>query len=360
MVNKMKAAVFQGPKRFTIETLQIPETGPNDVLIKVKACGICGSDLSSYKLGIFNKPGQIMGHEYIGEVAAVGVNVEDVEVGERVTGQGSLPCGNCFWCQRQEFGFCPNTFHTLVGYSEHGAFAEYVLLRNAIVEKTLFKFPDHIDDETGATAEPLSVGVSTIIRTGIKSGDKVVVLGAGVIGNGCMQAAKAAGATVLVTDISDFRLNLARKLGADDVFNANKGNPVEWVKEKFGEGPYHFHEGSKAGGMADVVIDAAGVTETPQQAIEMVRSGGTICIVASSAEPAPIDTLAINLKGINWVPGLGGGKGGGGIGSAIPYLADGRMNGKALISHRFPLEDIHEAFETQLQGEESMKVLIKF
>ncbi|MFK9116906.1 zinc-binding dehydrogenase [Peribacillus frigoritolerans] len=354
---KMKAAVFYGARNIKIEMVPIPKPGPNDVLMKVKACGICGSDLHSYKLGLFIEPGQIMGHEYVGEIVEVGSEVKDVKIGERVTGQGTKPCRICYWCKRQEYGYCPDVFHTLVGYGRPGAFAEYVLLKDAVINQTIFKIPGTIDDETGATAEPFSVGVSAIRSTGIKHGDKVVVLGAGLIGNGCMQAAKAVGAQVLVTDISQQRLELAHKLGADDVFNVGTGNPVEWVKDKFGAGPYHFHEGENAGGMADVVIDAAGVPSTPQQAIDMVKSGGTICIVASAEEPAPIDTLSINLKGIRWVPGLGGE---GGIGSAIPYLADGRMRSKELITHRFPLEEIEEAFETQLRPGDSMKVMITF
>jgi threonine dehydrogenase-like Zn-dependent dehydrogenase len=356
MNKKMKAAVFYGPRDLRVEMVPIPKAGPKDVLIKVKACGICGSDLHSYKLGLFIEPGQIMGHEYIGEVVEVGTEVEGVSVGERVTAQGTTPCGKCFWCKRQEYGFCPDVFHTLIGYGRSGAFAEYVLMENPIVGQTLFIFPDSIDDETGATAEPFSVGVSAAEHTGIKAGDKVVVLGAGVIGIGCMQAAKAAGATVLITDVSEKRLALAKKLGADDTFNVTKGNPLDWVKEKFGVGPYHFHEGEKAGGMADVVIDAAGVPATAQQAIDMVRSGGSICIVASAEEPAPVSTFAINMKGIRWLPGLGGA----GIGSAIPLLADGRMKSRELISHRFSIDHIQEAFETQLNADESMKVLIKF
>jgi threonine dehydrogenase-like Zn-dependent dehydrogenase len=352
---KMKAAVFYGPRNLKIESVPIPNVGPNDVLMKVKACGICGSDLHSYKLGLFIEPGQIMGHEYVGEVVEVGANVKDVQIGERMTGQGTKPCETCYWCMRQEYGYCPDVFHTLIGYGRPGAFAEYVLLQDAVIEQTLFRIPNCIDDETAATAEPFSVGVSAVNSTEIKKGDKVVVLGAGLIGNGCMQAAKAVGAQVLITDISQQRLDLAKKLGADEVFNVTNGDPVEWVKAKFGHGPYHFHEGKDAGGMADVVIDAAGVPSTPQQAIQMVKSGGTICIVASAEEPAPIDTLAINLKGIRWVSGLGGG-----IGSAIPYLANGQMRSKELITHRFSLEQIQEGFETQLRAGESMKVMITF
>ncbi len=351
MSERMRAAVYHGPRKLSIESVPVPEVGHSDVLIKVRDCGICGSDLHSYKAGMYVSPGQIMGHEFMGTVAAVGDFVEGIDEGDRVTGFGIGVCGSCYWCARQQYILCPELFQNSTGYGLPGGFAEYVLIQNAVVGQSIHLIPDELDDETAATAEPVSVGVGAIDAAGVRPGDKVVVLGAGMIGNACMQAARAAGAEqVAVVDISPVRLEAAKSLGADEVFDARSGDALAWVKELWGVGRYHFNEG----GMADVVIEAAGAPVTIQQAFEMVRSGGTIVFVGLPEEPAPFDVTKIVHKQPRMVGSLGGD-----FARALEMLASGRIKTKELITHRFPLEETPEAFEIQLRAEKAMKVMVQ-
>jgi len=347
----MRAAVYRGPRELRVEPVPVPEIGPSDVLVRVHSCGICGSDLHSYKAGMYIRPGQIMGHEFMGTVAAAGEDVEGVEEGDRVTGFSIGVCGSCYWCSRQQYILCPELFRNSTGYGLPGGFAEYVPIRNAVVGQSIHPVPGELDDETAATTEPVSVGVGAIEAAGVRPGDRVVVLGAGMIGNACMQAARAAGAgQVAVIDVSPVRLEAARSLGADAVFDARTGDALSWVKELWGVGRYHFNEG----GMADVVVEAASAPVTVQQAFEMVRSGGTIVFVGLPEEPAPIDVTKIVHKQPRIVGSLGGD-----FARAIELMASGSIRTKELITHRFPLEDAAEAFETQLRTGEAMKVMIQ-
>jgi len=351
MSGEMRAAVYNGPRELSVETVPVPEVGPSDVLIRVRECGICGSDVHSYKAGMYIRPGQIMGHEFMGVADSVGENVEGIEVGDRVTGFSLGVCGDCYWCTRGQYILCPELFENSTGYGRPGAFAEYVLIENAAVGATVHRVPDELNDESAATVEPVSVGVGAVDAAVIRPGDRVMVLGAGMIGNACMQAAKAASAQeVAVVDISPVRLAAARRTGADAVFNASDGDALEWVKEMWGVGRYHFHEG----GMADTVIEAAGVPQTIQQTFEMVRSGGSIVFVGLPEEPAPLDVTKIVHK----QPRISGSLGGD-LGKGLELLASGQIRTRDLISHRFSLEVAPEAFEAQLRAEEAIKVMVQ-
>jgi len=351
MEGTMKALVFHEPRKLTVEKVPIPEVGPRDVLIRVKVCGICGSDLHSYKLGHFQKPGNIMGHELMGVVAEAGREVAGVKEGDRVFGLSFSICGKCYWCQREEYSHCPYTYDTLTGFGKPGAFAEYVHISNAVLNVNLYKIPDEIDDETAATIEPTSCSAAFVEQAGVKPGDKVMVLGAGMLGNTCMQAAKAAGAAlVAVSEVSPLRLEIARQTGADAIFDARKGDAVEWAKELFGVGPYPFGEGA----MADVVFEVAGVPLTVRQSFDMIRSGGTIAFVAAGEEDAPIDINKLMHKSPRIVAGNYGN-----FAKGIELLATGKVKTSSLITHRFSLDEGPEAFEMQLRSNEAIKVLIK-
>ena len=349
-MRQMKAAVYRGPGNISVETVPIPEVGPRDVLIRVRACGICGSDLHSYKCGMYIHPGQIMGHEFMGEIAAIGDEVQGLEVGDRVTGFSIGVCGQCYWCNKGELYLCPELFKKSTGYGRPGALAEYVLIENAIPGVTVHRLPDTIDDATGATVEPVSVAVRAVDLAGVQAGDKVIVLGAGMIGNACMQAARVAGAAFIgVCEVSPVRLAAARELGADATFDARSGDAVEWAKSVVGVGPYHFNEGA----MADVVIEAAGSPVTIQQSFEMVRSGGTIAFVGLPEEPTPVDTTKIVHKAPRIIGCLGGD-----FARAIQLLASGKIRTASLITHRFTLDEAPKAFAAQLQADRVIKAMV--
>lgn len=350
MARMMKAAVLKGVRDIEIQDIPVPDIGPKDVLIKVSNCGICGSDIHSYTTGMYVEPGQVMGHEFTGIAYAVGDEVEGISTGNRVTGFSAGVCGECDACKRGQPLLCAALFRNSTGYGRPGAFAEFVKIENAILGATIHKLPDSIDNITAAMIEPVSVGVSAVTQAHVKAGDRVVVLGAGMIGNACLQAAKAAGAAeVLVIEVSSTRLKLAKESGADDVFDARNGDALDWVIDKFGPAPYHYH----VGGNADVVFEAAGAPVTIRQAFEMVRPGGTICFVGLPEGATPIDTTKIVHKMPHIVGSLGGD-----FVAAIERLSSGKIRAKQLMTHRYPFDKIKEAFEMQLNADETVKVMV--
>lgn len=347
----MTAAVLREPNNIVLQDVPIPQIGPSDVLIKVRFCGICGSDLHSFTSGMFVDPGQIMGHEFSGEIAEVGESVLDLRRGDRVTGFSAGVCGECASCERGEAILCAELFKNSTGYGLAGAFAEYVKIERAVVGESVHKLDDTINNIQGAMVEPIAVGVSAVTQAKVKPNDKVVVLGAGMIGNACLQAAKAVGASeVIVVEVSDTRLRLAKDCGADDVFDARTGDALRWVMDKFGEAPYHF----QIGGNADVVLEAAGHPTTIKQAFEMVRPGGTICFVGLPEGEVPIDTTKIVHKMPQIVGSLGGD-----FVAAIDAINAGKIRPEPLVTHRFALGDIATAFQQQLNADETVKVMIE-
>jgi 2-desacetyl-2-hydroxyethyl bacteriochlorophyllide A dehydrogenase len=351
-MGKMKAAIYHGVRDLRIETIDIPEVGENDILLKIDACGICGSDVHSYGTGLYVNKGQIMGHEFSGGVVKTGKNVKDIQVGERGTGFYSKFCGKCYWCKHKQYILCPNLFKASTGYGLPGAFAEYLLIPNAKRNISFFSIPVEMDKYTAATVEPVSVAAHTVAQCSPKKDDKVVIMGAGLIGNAVMQIFKASGVgKVVVTEVSEQRLNFAKNLGADDVINAATENVMERVKELVGIGPYHFNEGA----MADIVVDAAGAPSAVEQSFEMVRSGGTIAFVGLPEKKASLDTTKIVHKTPRILGCLGGD-----FYKSIELLKNNEVKTRELITHVFPIDHAREAFETQMKPHESVKVMIEF
>ncbi len=351
MAREMRAAVFKGPCDIELEMVPVPEIGPRDVLIRVTQSGICGSDLHSYKTGLYISHQQVMGHEFVGLVAEVGAAVDGLAEGDRVTGFYAGVCGECFWCSTGQMILCPALFTNSTGYGLPGAFAEFVAIPSAVIGQNIWRIPDGIDDDTAATSEPVAVALNAIVAAGIKPGDSVVILGAGMIGNASMQAAKIAGASrVGVVEVSNSRLEAARSHGADLVCDARNEVPLEWAKDNFGVGAYHFHEGA----MVDVVIECAGSPATISLAFEMVRAGGSIAFVALPKGPELIDISKIVHKLPRVVGSLGGD-----FDMAIDSLSSGAIHTSDLVTHHFSLEDTNAAFAAQLDVEEAMKVMIK-
>jgi len=346
----MKAAVLEGAGQIRVKDIARPSLGPRDVLIGVTTCGICGSDIHSFKTGMYVEQGQVMGHEFVGRVAAFGADVQGLAEGDRVTGFSAGFCGECDACKAGQVILCAALFENSTGYGRPGAFAEYVKIENAEVGANIHHLPDTIDDEAAAMVEPMAIGVTAADAAEVKSGDKVVVLGCGMIGNACIQAAKAAGASVVLgVDVSPLRLQLALQCGADAVFDALEGDALQWVMDQIGSAPYHFNVGAAA----DVVFEAAGIPQTIQQSLEMVRPGGTICIVGLPEVAAPIDTTKIVHKLPRIIGSLGGD-----FARTIGKMAAGEIDPRPLATHRFALSDAPAAFEKQLQASDAMKVMI--
>ncbi|MPW26550.1 alcohol dehydrogenase catalytic domain-containing protein [Alkalibaculum sp. M08DMB] len=354
MEGNMKCAVLQEIGRFTIETVPIPKYGSKDILVRVKYSAICGSDVHIFDTGFGLKEFPfIIGHEFSGEIVEKGNEVEVLEVGDRVMGLNIDFCGECWWCKNGLWD-CPNIVKTGIGFYEQGAFAEFVVIKNARLNFNVYKLPNKLDDRVGSLAEPISVGVGNVDAIEVKKGDKVLVLGAGIIGLGAIAAAKAKGAEVAVINRSKTRLAKAIEMGADHAFSPLDGDPMDWIINLWGNGIYAYHYGPKEGGMADIVIEAAGVPTTFRQAFEMVRVGGKICIAGTATELATIDPNWILLKNPKIFSGLSGN-----FAESVRMLANKEIDGDKLISHEFNLEQIQEAFEVAKNTKESIKVILK-
>jgi threonine dehydrogenase-like Zn-dependent dehydrogenase len=383
----MKAAVYYGARDFRIEDVEVPKIEPTDVLISVKACGICGSDIHTFKKGIFSRPGFIMGHEFSGEVVEVGRKVKDIKIGDRVvaliapTHVAHQGCGQCFWCLRGQPQWCPTVGHKpcgecaycksgrfwmcdgmqrhmLIGYGRNGAYAEYVFVPDAVLDKNIFKIPDSMRWEEAALIEPLWGGYRWVMMANPKPHETAVVTGLGPIGLSVMLVLKQFVSKVIVSEVSQKRLRLAKELGADVVIDATKEDPLQKVIELTGTGRSFS---GKGGGCADIVMECSGVPTAMQQAIEMTRTGGRIVLVGVFEQEVPLNINHIIHKQLSLISSYSKGQRqiGEEIKVAIDLISSGKVDAKSLISHVFPLDKIMEAFEVQTNPELAIKVIIK-
>ncbi|MBA7617510.1 putative zinc-type alcohol dehydrogenase-like protein YdjJ [subsurface metagenome] len=282
----------------------------------------------------------------------VGAKVTDVKLGDRVWGTALLPCFKCEWCQRKEYIRCPNV---KVGgiWGLHGGFAEYVWFPVILLNRNVVKLAETMSYHDGVLIEPISVGVGIVKRAEPKTDDVVVVLGAGIIGLGTVVNLKALGVSkVIVSEVSEKRLQVAKELGADILINAGKEDVVKRVMD------------DTSGRGADIVVEVAGKPVTFLQSIDMVRPDGKIMIAAtyeesfefnpSLARPGMPKTSLLR-KAIR----MFGCYGGGNFQGSFELIKAGKVKDKQVVTHVFPLDRIKEAFETQMNAKESIKVMIE-
>jgi 2-desacetyl-2-hydroxyethyl bacteriochlorophyllide A dehydrogenase len=334
----MKAAVLRGPETIKTETVKDPAVPDDGIVIRVRTCGVCGSDLHVYKTGA--PEGTIFGHEFSGDVAEVGKNVKEIAVGERVTAVGFRPCGQCFWCAKGKFHRCSDM--SLTGYQLPGAMAEYVPIPIAIAGQTVFKLPDEFSYEDGATVEPLSISLFSVRRGQPKESDTVAVLGLGVIGLSAIQVLKSMGVSrILAAGRRASRLEAAKACGADLVIDAAKEDALAAIMD------------ATAGMGVNSVVECAGSPDTFNQSIEMVRGGGSILLVAIYEDPLTWDPRQVIAKNIRLVGCLGGNFPG-----SIELIRSGKANTRPFVTHRYSLDEAHQAFRTQLKDRDAIKVMI--
>ncbi len=345
-MSAMKAAVLQRPGEIRVEERQIPEPGPGEVLVRVRAVGVCGSDVHYYKEGrigryVVEKP-LILGHESAGEVVALGPGVSNLSVGSRVALEPGVPCRRCRTCKSGRYNLCPDvTF--MATPPVDGAFVEYI----AWPADFTYPLPENLGYAEGALMEPLAVGMHAVRRARLVPGCTVLVLGGGPIGQLALLAAKAAGAgrTILV-DLEDRRLEVASRLGADVTINPGR----ESVSDATGA--------ATGGDGPDLVIEAAGTAATVRQSIELVRRGGTVVWIGlPSQDPCEVSALQaidkeVDILGIfryaNVYP------------DAIRLAASGKIDLTPLVTHRFPLEEARRALDTVAeQKSAAVKVLVE-
>lgn len=322
----MKAAVCEGVRKITVKEMRMPGPGADEVLIKVKSSGICGADVKAY-LGLHPEVVYpvTLGHEFSGEVSALGDGVEGFEIGDGVIVEPLFPCGECADCLAGDYNLCDEL--ALIGYHVPGSFAEYVIARASF----LYHKSESLSFNEAALIEPLAVAVHAVRRAGIGIGDLVVVLGVGGVGLLVMQVAKKAGATVIATDRSSEKLHLAADMGADYVVDTDSSDLHELLMAM-----------TKDRG-ADVVVECAGVQQTMIQAVDLVRRGGTIVMVGWTGNE--LDQVSLTEIAMGEINLLGSAIYCRDFPTALELAVTRDVNLSAMISHEFSLSEVGNALE---------------
>lgn len=348
MEGKMKAVRFYAPGKIRLEEVDIPEIGPEELLVKVKAALTCGTDVKMYRRGHPKvKPPMTLGHEFAGTIAEVGEKAADrFCVGDKVAVANSAPCNSCFFCEIGKPNLCEHLLETLIGFSVDGAYAEYIRIPARIVRQNTYKVPQDIPFEEAALLEPLACAVNGNDMANIRLGDVVAIIGSGPIGLCHLQLARLRGASkIVVTDLKEERLKIARMLGADVVIDASKEDQLSRVKEL-----------TKGLG-ADVVIEAVGLPQTWELAFKMTRKAGTTLFFGGcpSGTKVTLDTERIHyedltLRGVFHHTPLS-------VLQAYRLIMSGKFNGKPLITDWMPMSELETALQRMGRGE-SIKVAI--
>ena len=342
----MKALVYTKPYRFEYGEFPDPDVKQDDVLIRVKACGICGSDVHGYTGETGRRiPPLIMGHEGSGIIEEVGANVRNLNRGDRVCFDSTVYCNRCEACKRGNYNRCEN--RQVLGVStpssrRDGAFAEFVAVPWWIVSR----IPDDLPFHDATLVEPLSVGVHAANRAPTSEDKTAVVIGAGMIGNFIIQAIRLKGANKLIaSDIKDFRLGIAKESGADVVVNARKEDLKRTVLE----------ETNNHG--ADVVFEVVGKGDTFQQAVEITRMGGHVTVVGLQEKTVSLNVQDLVSKEIT----LDGSYASAGeYRECIGLLSSGKINVAPLITDVLPLSEGQLAFDRLHRGkEDQFKIILE-
>ncbi|MHC1724335.1 MAG: NAD(P)-dependent alcohol dehydrogenase [Aminipila sp.] len=343
---KNRAAYMTELNKMEIREIPVPETGEQEVLVKLEYVGICGSDVHYFhdgRCGDFVVDGEFMlGHECAGTIVKVGSGVTKLAVGDKVALEPGITCGQCEFCKSGRYNLCPDV-QFLATPPVQGCYENYI----AFPENMCFKLPENISTKEGALVEPLSVGMHAAIQGQISLGDHVIILGAGCIGLVTLLACKAYGATdITVVDVIPKRLEYAKKLGATRVLN---GKDVDVIAEV---------EKLTNGMGLEKVIETAGSPVTIAQTPYLVKNGGTIVLVGLSADPeikfnfGKIMAKEAKIESVfryrNVYP------------KAIAAIADGIIDVSGIVTHEFEFNDIQEAFECAINDKDNVvKAVIK-
>jgi L-iditol 2-dehydrogenase len=336
----MKQAVMTAPGEIKIREIEVPEPGKDEVLLRIQRIGVCGSDVHVFHgLHPYTSYPVVQGHEFSATLAAVGDGVEGLTPGMKVTSMPQIVCGKCAPCLRGDYHICD--YLKVQGFQAPGCAQEYWVTD---AEKVI-PLPDSFSYEQGALVEPVSVAVHSTSRAGEIEGRRVAVLGAGPIGNLVGQVARANGAQVLITDLSDYRLEIAQQCGLARISNAAKENLADAAARIFG--PDGF----------DVVFECVGVEDTMTAAIENIQKGGTIVVVGVFGEKPRIDMGLVQDRELNLHGTLMYQRPD--YERAVELINTGAVVTAPLFSKHFSMEDYLEAYRfIDTQRDKTMKVFI--
>ena len=336
----MKQAIMTAPGKIEINQIDVPTPGEGEVLLRIQRIGVCGSDIHVYHgTHPYTPYPVVQGHEFSATVEALGTGVTGLHVGQKVTSQPQITCGVCAPCKRGDYHICDKL--KVEGFQAPGCAQELWVTK----ADRIIPLPDTFSFEQGALIEPVAVAVHATSRAGDLSGRRVAVLGAGPIGNLVAQVAKAAGAKVLITDVSEYRLDIARQCGLENTSNPSQETLAEAKARVFGADGF------------DVALECVGVEPTITSAIEGIEKGGTLVVVGVFGDKPRVDMGLVQDRELN-IHGTLMYKKQDYI-KAVELVSTGAVCTEPLISKHFSMEEYLDAYKFIDQArDKTMKVFI--
>jgi L-iditol 2-dehydrogenase len=343
----MKAVVFYAPGDIRVEDVECPVCQSGEVLVKVDACAVCGSDMKAAASGnVRIKPPRIMGHEFTGVIVEKGDNVKGYDAGDRVVMATSISCGECYYCRHGHRNLCINL--APMGYSFDGGMAEYVAIsERAILNGHLIKTPSQLHAEIAALAEPVSCAVNSIEQCNVKQGDTVAVIGAGPMGilNACI-AREYGASKIIFAELNPQRLKQCEQFHFDRLVNPAEEDLKQAIMDE------------TEGYGVDTVVIAAPAAAPQEQALELVRKQGNVMLFASlpvGKSMLNIDSRLIHYKELRVLGSSDSTPEH--VRKAVEILSSESFPAAAIVTHRLPLDGIEQAFELMRNGE-SLRVVL--
>ena len=342
---RMTAAVLYGKEQLRIENVDVPDLGTGDVLVRVRAALTCGTDVKVFRRGYHARmisPPALFGHELAGDVVAIGDEVSNFQIGQRIVAANSAPCGKCYYCERDKENLCEDLLFN------NGAYAEFIRIPRRIVEKNTLVIPDHVSYQDAALIEPLACVMRGLEETGVKEGDTVAIIGLGPIGMMFVRLAKAVyKARVIAIGRRQSQLDRASRMGADEVVLNDEGaDVVTPVKAMTG------------GRGADAVIEAVGLPEVWQLAVKLLRRGGVVNLFGGCPEGTtfPVDTGLLHYSELtlrasfHHTPAL--------IRQALDSVSRGYVSAKDFVNRVEPLTNLLDVMQHLMSHNGHMKTAI--
>jgi len=339
----MRVAMYYSNSDVRIEEMAIPQIGPGELLVRVEACGICGSDVMEwYRI---DKVPLVLGHEIAGQIVEVGNGVTQYKKGDRISASHHVPCNTCHYCLKGHHTVCETLRQT---HFYPGGFAEYLRLPAINVDRGVYLLPDEVSFEEATFIEPLACVLRGQRLAGMQIGYSILVIGSGIAGLLHIHLAKTMGAgTIIATDIVEYRLQQAKRFGADFTIHAKENLP-NYIRE--------INDGK----LADIVVICTSAPSAVSQALNSVERGGTVLFFAPTK---PGVTIPLSINDIFWrnertlISSYAGNRAEHVL--ALELIRNHRVQVREMITHRFPLAQIQSGFQLVANGKECLKVIIE-